>query len=306
MTTKKFWCHYIGNDGNTPKRRNIELKNLGDLIPAIGDNVNCATPLWYDEYDDKYIETYAQLSDTVAVSTLIMGIIRNDDIRLMQMTDDDIMAEAQRRLKEHLEYHAEYTTEQVERERKFFTTEWVENAKGSRDRAIAKVVHFKDYTGMLLDGSWVSGATLRAYEEANSGVWPVLEHLRKQNLAEREEERKRREEEACKRREEEARKKAEAEAREQERLTQEAERFKAGESISGEDVVELCRRYGIAIHLRTVHNMQKVIANINGKDGTCQYYRQRGKRSPQLDGCYVAASKLYKYLQEPKREKITF
>ena len=185
MTTRKFWCHYIGNDGNTPKRRNIELKNLGDLIPAIGDNVNCATPLWYDEYDDKHIETYAQLSDTVAVS-IITGIIRNDDIQFMQMTDGDIMAEAQRRLKEHLEYHAEYTTEQVERERKFFTTEWVENSKGSRDRAIAKVVHYKDYTGMLLDGSWISGATLRAYQEANSGVWPVLEHLRKQALAERE------------------------------------------------------------------------------------------------------------------------
>ena len=290
MTTKKFWCHYIGSDGNTPKRRNIELKNLGDLIPAIGDNVNCATPLWYGEYDDKNIETYAQLSDTVAVSTLIMGIIHNDDIRLMQMTDDDIMAEAQRRLKGHLEFHTEYTAEQVERERKFFTTEWVDGSKGNRDRAIASVVRYKDYTGMLLDGSWVSGATLRAYQEAGSGVWPVLEHLRKQALAEREEERKRREEEA--------RKKAEAEAREQERLTQEAEKFKAGESISGEDVVELCRRYGIAIHLRTVHNLQKVIANINGKEGTCQYYRQHGKRRPQLDGCYVAASKLYKYLQE--------
>ena len=298
MATKKFWCHYIGNDGNTPKRRSIELKNLGDLIPAIGDNVNCATPLWYDEYDDKHIETYAQLSDTVAVSTLIMGIIRNDDIQLMQMTDGDIMAEAQRRLKGHLEFHTEYTAEQVERERKFFTTEWVENSKGSRDRAIAKVVHYKDYTGMLLDGSWISGATLQAYQEANSGVLPVLEHLRKQALAERERKEQERREEARRHAEEEARKKAEAEAREQERLTQEAEKFKAGENIKGEDVVELCRRYGIAIHLRTVHNMQKVIANINGKDGTCQYYRQRGKRRPQLDGCYVAASKLYKYLQE--------
>lgn len=298
MTTKKFWCHYIGSDGNTPKRRSIELKNLGDLIPAIGDNMNCTTPLWYDEYDDKNIETYAQLSDTVAVSTLIMGIIGNDDIQLMQMTDGDIMAEAQRRLKEHLEFHDEYTAEQVERERKYFSTEWVENSKGNRDRAIARVIRFKDYTGMLLDGSWVSGATLRAYQEANSGVWPVLEHLRKQALAEREEERKRREEEARKRREEEARKKAEAEAREQERLTQEAGKFKAGKSINGEDVVELCRRYGIAIHLRTVHNLQQVIATINGKNGTCQYYRSRGKRRPQLDGCYRTAEELYKYLQE--------
>lgn len=298
MTTKKFWCHYIGNDGNTPKRRNIELKNLGDLIPAIGDNVNCATPLWYDEYDDKHIETFAQLSDNVAVSTLVMGIISNDYIQLMQMTDDDIMAEAQRRLKGHLKFHTEYTTEQVERERKFFTTEWVENSKGNRDRAIASVVRYKDYTGMLLDGSWISGATLRAYQEAGSGVWPVLEHLRKQALAERERKEQERRDEARRHAEEEARKKAEAEAREQERLTQEAEKFKAGESIKGEDVVELCRRCNIAIHLRTVHNLQQVIADINGKNGTCQYYRQRGKRRPQLDGCYKTARELYNYLQE--------
>ena len=298
MTTRKFWCHYIGNDGNTPKRRNIELKNLGDLIPAIGDNVNCETPLWYNEYDEKHIETFAQLSDNVAVSTLVMGIIGNDDIQLMQMTDGDIMAEAQRRLKGHLESHTEYTAEQVERERKFFTTEWVENSKGNRDRAIASVVRYKDYTGMLLDGSWVSSATLRAYQEAGSGVWPVLEHLRKQALAERERKEQERRDEARRHAEEEARKKAEAEAREQERLTQEAEKFKAGESIKGEDVVELCRRCNIAIHLRTVHNLQQVIADINGKNGTCQYYRQRGKRRPQLDGCYKTARELYNYLQE--------
>ena len=298
MTTRKFWCHYIGNDGNTPKRRNIELKNLGDLIPAIGDNVNCETPLWYNEYDEKHIETFAQLSDNVAVSTLVMGIIGNDDIQLMQMTDGDIMAEAQRRLKGHLESHTEYTAEQVERERKFFTTEWVENSKGNRDRAIASVVRYKDYTGILLDGSWVSSATLRAYQEAGSGVWPVLEHLRKQALAERERKEQERRDEARRHAEEEARKKAEAEAREQERLTQEAEKFKAGESIKGEDVVELCRRCNIAIHLRTVHNLQQVIADINGKNGTCQYYRQRGKRRPQLDGCYKTARELYNYLQE--------
>lgn len=298
METRKFWCHYIGNDGNTPKRRSIELKNLADLIPAIGDNENCETPLWYNEYDEKHIETFAQLSDNVAVSTLVMGIISNDDIQFMRMTDGDIMAEAQRRLKEHLEFHTEYTAEQVERKRKFFTTEWVENSKGNRDRAIASVVRCKDYTGMLLNGSWVSGATLRAYQEAGSGVWPVLEHLRKQALAERERKEQERRDAAKRHAEEEARRKAEAEAREQERLTQEAEKFKAGESISGEDVVELCRRYGIAIHLRTVHNLQQVIANINGKDGTCQYYRQRGKRRPQLDGCYKTAEELYKYLQE--------
>lgn len=37
---------------------------------------------------------------------------------------------------------------------------------------------------------------------------------------------------------------------------------------------------------------------MNGKNGTCQYYRQRGKRRPQLDGCYKTARELYNYLQK--------
>ena len=115
-------------------------------------------------------------------------------------------------------------------------------------------------------------------------------------LEQREEEDRQRKEEARKQAEEEARKKAEADRQEQERLTQEAEKFKNGESIDGCDVVDLCRRYGIAIHLRTVHNLQQVIAEINGK-GSCQYYRTRGKRRPQLDGCYKTATELYNYLQ---------
>ena len=80
------------------------------------------------------------------------------------------------------------------------------------------------------------------------------------------------------------------------------EKFRSGESISGEDVVELCRMCGIAIHLRTIHNLQQVIVNINGK-GSCQYYRQpKGKRKPQLDGCYETAGKLYEHLQEHYEE----
>ena len=298
MNTKKFWCHYIGSDGNTPKRRNIELKNLADLIPAIGDNENCETPLWYDKYDEKHIEIFAQLSDKVAVSTLVMGTVRNEAVQLMQMTDDDIMAEAQRRLKEHLELHTEYTTEQVEREREYFTTKWVEGSKDNRDRELARLLPYKNYTGMLLDGLWVSGATLRAYQEVGSGYYPLLEIQRKEALAERERKEQERREKDRQRAEEEARQKAEAEAKEQERLTQEAEKFRQGESIAGEDVVELCRRYGISVHLRTVHNLQQVIANINGKNLTCQYYRSRGKRRPVLDGCYKTAEELYQYLQK--------
>lgn len=295
-TTKKFWCHYIGNDGNTPKRRSIELKNIADLIPAIGDNMNCQTPIWYDEYDDEHIETYVQLSDSVAVSTLIMGVIRNTEVKIMQMTDDDIKAEGQQRLKEHLECRKDLTPEQIEREKDYFTKDFVENLRQNRDHYLDKLVQYKNYTDMLLDGSWISCSTVRAYEEVGSPYLPVIQHLRNVAMEERRRKEEERKEEARKREEEEARRKAEAETREKERLTQEAEKLKNGESISGEDVVTLCRLYGIDIHLRTVHNLQQVITEIDGK-GKCYYRKSAGKRAPQLDGCFKTASELYNYLQ---------
>ena len=297
--TKKFWCHYIGGDGNTPKRRSIELTNLADKLPAIGDNVNCPTPIWYD-YDENYkiYEIYVQLSDTVAVSTLIAGMINGGMMDFMLKTDADFEAERDERIKSIMAntWDSSFTPEKKAasceaRKRS------CEDSKRSRDRYIAKVMQYKDYTDMLLNGSWIANATVRAYEEAQSPYLPAIQELRRQNMEKRDAEIKADAERRRKAAEEEARKKAEAEQKEQERLTQEAEKFKQGESISGEDVVDLCRRYGIAIHLRTVHNLQQVIYVINGKTGTCQYYRTSGKRRPQLDGCYKTAGELYQYLQ---------
>lgn len=298
--TKKFWCHYVGGDGNTPKRRNIELTNLADKLPAIGDNVNCATPIWYD-YDEHYkiYEIYVQLSETVAVSTLIAGVINGGVMDFMLKTDADFEAERDESIKSIMAntWDSSFTPEKKAasceaRKRR------CEDSKRRRDEHIAKVMQYKDYTNMLLNGSWIANATVRAYEEAQSPYLPVIQELRRQNMEKRDAEIKADKERRRKAAEEEARKKAEAEQKEQERLTQEAEKFKNGEAIAGSDVVDLCRRYGIAIHLRTVHNLQQVIYVINGKTGTCQYYRQsKGKRRPQLDGCYKTAGELYQYLQ---------
>ena len=52
MNTRKFWCHYIGSDGNTPKRRNIELTDISQLLPKISTE-GVKTPLWY-EHDGDY------------------------------------------------------------------------------------------------------------------------------------------------------------------------------------------------------------------------------------------------------------
>lgn len=299
MTTRKFWCHYIGSDGNTPKRRNIELTDISQLLPISNEGVK--TPVWY-ENDDGYYILYAQLSDKVAV------MIRNPHAlheRLLKdyllKTDEDIDREYEERMASiYSEENLKYThmTEERIAECKAAWRKSYDDRKKYRDARFADLRRFQDYDDYLLTGSvWITIATIRAYEEVLSPYLPVLQELRRQALEQREEKAKAETERRRQAIEEEARKKAEAEAQEQERLTQEAEKFKQGESISGSDVVDLCRRHGIAIHLRTVHNLQQVIANINGKNGTCQYYRQRGKRIPTLDGCYKTARELYDYLQ---------
>lgn len=301
MQTKKFWCHYIGNDGNTPKRRSIELTDIHELLPCIS-NEGAKTPVWYEhDEDDKRNYLYVQLSDNVATGVFAWpqypSDIRQRDIEeCLTKSDDDLD-------KEYLGWHERWlqnhpnATDDEKAESKRRCQENADGMKYQRDRTLNGIRALQDYDNVLLGSSHISLATIRAYEEIKSPIVSGLQQIRKMSLEQREEEERQRKEEARKRAEEEARKQAEAEAKEQERLTQEAEKFKAGESIAGCDVVDLCRRYGIAIHLRTVHNLQQVIAEINGKEQTCQYYRTRGKRRPVLDGCYKTATELYNYLQ---------
>ena len=276
---KKFWCHYIGNDGNTPKRRSIELTNLADLVPAIGDNEHCATPLWY--FTDiscsiSYYRLYAQLSDSVAVD--LRASLCDNQVEAIMVTDEDI----------EQKYNDWKDRENAER--------MIKTAKERREYYLSKLASGQDYTTYLLTSAeWITNSELRAYEEAQSPFLSTLQSMRQQFVAKREEEDRRRKEDARKEAEEEAKRKAEEERKEQERLTQEAEKFKNGERISGSDVVAICRRYGINIHLRTVHNLQQVIAKI-GSDYQCTYYKC-GKRTPVLDGCYKTARELYEYLK---------
>lgn len=299
--TKKFWCHYIGSDGNTPKRRNIELTDISELLPNVS-NEGVKTPLWFEreEEDSGYriythYHLYVQLSDKVAT---MVDSISDQLVERMVKTDEDIKAQGEKWMKDFLERNPNASEEYRNREAKW-NEESMEGAKKDRDNLLQRLALFLDYDTVLLSGdAWIMASVIKAYEEVQSPYLPVIQELRRQAMAERERREQERKEERRKAAEEEARKKAEAEQKEQERLTQEAEKFKNGEAIAGSDVVDLCRRYGISVHLRTVHNLQQVIYTINGKDETCQYYRQpKGKRRPQLDGCYKTAGELYQYLQ---------
>ena len=307
MNTRKFWCHYIGNDGNTPKRRSIELKPIGELVSAL-DGVG-TTPLWYEREEEQsysrtyvYYWLYAQLSDKVAVT--VQYRMRDADLEMLRQTDEDI----EKACNESWANDIERCTTDEARKRLIENRDGCkEDRKQARDRYFERLKMLCCFDDFLLTGDhWISNACLRAFTEAESSIYPVLQALREQKLAEREAREREREKERKLRLEEEAKKKIEEDRKERERLMEEATKFRDGKSISGCDVVELCRRCSIDIHLRTVHNLQQVIVDINGKEGTCQYYRTRGKRRPQLDGCHEVAGKLYYHLQEHYDELVNF
>lgn len=298
MTTKKFWCHYIGADGNTPKRRNIELTDISHLLKNV-TNDGAKTPVWYERREQDgtvYFHLYAQLSDNVAVfiqnasmSECVAGKIGQTDAEIETRWHefrDKLFAEYPRMSDERKSQENEYCQRNIQ------------DDKAWRDKSLSMIAELQDYCGFLLKGdSWISVATLRAFAEAEYPEMFDLKEIRERKMAEREAEQQRRMEESRRRAEEEARRKAEEEQKEQDRLTGEADTFREGGSIAGGDVVDLCRRYGIAVHLRTVHNLQQVVIEINGKDQTCRYYRRHNSRRPQLDGCYNTARELYDYLQ---------
>lgn len=298
MQTRKFWCHYIGSDGNTPKRRSIELHNLADLVPNIPDNVHCETPVWYEQIQNEdYVNNYylfIQLSDKVALSAPFpLKCIGDEDVELMMKSDEQIADEYHKWLKELREaYPQNYKGH--EKESAVYIENGIKDDIRRRDRKRDFIKVCQNYTKYLLgENVWISTAILKAYAEINSPFLSTLQTIRKKDLELREEEERKRREEMRKREEEEKQRQIEAEKKEQERLTEVAKKLKQGEHIKGCDVVSLCRRYGIKVHLRTVHNLQQVVLTINTNDA----YTQPGEKA-KLDGCFKTVTELYDYLQE--------
>lgn len=292
MQTKKFWCHYLGTDGNTPKRRSIELTDISELLPNVS-NEGAKTPLWYDVRNEHNYNVYAQLSDKVAIKATMLD---KKQAELMRKTDADIDRMYEKKINEILsDTLCELTEEQIEGSKKGWK-QYYDNCKQERDRELGKMTILQDYDNYLLSGVWITSTVICAYKEIGSPILSGLKELRKIGLECRAEEDRQHGEEYRKQQEEEARQKAEDEAKEQERLTNEEERFRNGETIAGKDVVKLCHRHGIKMHLRTVHNLQQVVTAINGT-GRC-HYQQLGKRKPVLDGCFDVAEKLYKNFQK--------
>lgn len=297
--TKKIWCHYIGNDGNTPKRRSIELTPITELLPRMKD-CKAVTPLWCEEIKDmpnatySYYQIYAQLTDKVAVCT--EQHLNSNLVDTMLKSDDELTVDSFKYYERDIKC-AKTDEERATVEQR--RTRWLQSTIKDREEYYARLGWLADFTTYLLSKArWITKAMLRAYEEIDSPLLSTLQALRQAFERQREEERKELHERWRKQQEEDVRKHNEEVEKEQQRLTAEAQNFKDGKGISGEDVVSLCRRYGISVHLRTVHNLQHVVTDINAKEGKCKYRYEHGKRKPTLDGCFKTACELYDYLQE--------
>lgn len=295
MRKQKFWCHYLGKNGNTPKRRKIELAYF-DIAPDF-DNSKSVTPLWYfknepDNYGYVRYDVYAQISNDVAVSVFSCNKFAIDAVC---ETDEQISERHDKWLEKFLSERPDMSEALKDKEREYRLGCKREDYLSKRNH-IARLVKVSNFTHYLLnDSNWVPIHAINAYEEIKFFNIRQLMDRRNELLRQRElesEERRKREEAkelGRKRKEEEAR------VREEKRLDDEEERFKNGKEITSHDLIALCKRHNISINPRTHHTVETFVSTITGK-GECSYYRQKGKKKPVLDGCYALAERLFNHL----------
>lgn len=257
---RRFWCHYCGSDGNTPRRRSLELKPLEMAVSNYRPvNPFLSTPLWYiEEQGYDFVALYAQISDTVA--TKIDYVLPSNVQQALEEPEDS-------------------------RRRDYWTT---------------RLGCFEAYDEYLLQGdnSWIGSWDIKAFEEIHHPQIDALRLRRDEKIKEREREDQQRREEERKRREEKVRQEKEEEKRRLEYLKDVVtDKFRKGERINASDFLGLLDLYGIALHPRTLHLIRGKVQWLN-KDGSISYLKYHRKESrPKFDGCWLVIDKLKNHLE---------
>ena len=96
-----------------------------------------------------------------------------------------------------------------------------------------------------------------------------------------------------KRKEEEERKRKEAQW--QRLLDDNKQKFLAGEKITAEMFLEITRRDGFDIHIRTKGTLNKHVTAIN-RAGTVNFRKYKGRRTPDFTGCHKAVREYLSFL----------
>ena len=140
----------------------------------------------------------------------------------------------------------------------------------------------------MQEGRHLQLLLVRIYEELGLDAAPLIRYREGRQL------RLQREDEERKRRKEQQRRQAEEQQREQLRLA--GTRFLAGEYISSENFIGLCKFKRIPIPLRTHGTLSRSVIELS-RDSICHSHTKSGAK-PKLDGCFAMAEALYEKLSE--------
>ena len=137
-------------------------------------------------------------------------------------------------------------------------------------------------------GSFVKLLSIRVFEALGLDTAPLLQA---REAYKREQEQKRREQEQKKAEERRVR-----EEQHQLLLDEHKQKFLEGERITGTMFLEIAKRDGFEIHIRTKGVLGSRVKQLD-KSGSITYSRPRGSRSPDFSGCHKAISAYLKFLE---------
>lgn len=159
-----------------------------------------------------------------------------------------------------------------------------------KDVAIAGAEVLKNFhrtvEQIMQDGRYLQLLFVRIYEELGRDATPLIRYREEHQL------RLQQEGEERKRRKEEQRRQAEEQQREQ--LRQAGNRFLAGESISCEDFIGLCKLEQIPIPLRTHGTLHRSVTELSRN--SIRHRRTKSGTKPKLDGCFDLIKALHEKL----------
>lgn len=130
---------------------------------------------------------------------------------------------------------------------------------------------------------------VRIYEELGLDAETLIRYREeyRERMRQKNEEKKRIEEEKLQ----------QAEERKQKRLKEAKEKFVAGEFISCEDFIGLCKLLQVPVSLRTHGTLSRSVTELSYTTGI-RYSRMKGQRSPKLNGCFALVRALHAKLTE--------
>ena len=141
-------------------------------------------------------------------------------------------------------------------------------------------------------GGFVRLLSIRVFEALGLDTAPLLQareaYKRKQEQKRREQEQKKAEERKVR------------EERHRLLLDEQKRKFMEGEWITGEMFLEIAKRDGFEIHIRTKGMLGSRVKRLD-KSGSITYSRPRGSRRPDFSGCHKAISAYLKFLGAASR-----